>query len=205
MTLTQILWTSGSQTRVILCPGGHLTMSIDVLGCHHWVGDGCYWPLVVRSQGCCWTSYAAQGSPCNEESFCSKCQHYRDSRLRELVMDREAWRAAVHGVTKSQTRLSDWAAWTETGKPWSSPTCYRYGTTVPAPSVVTVRATAYNGLTLCLHTSFKKKFSIWTECYRFLNALTHTHTHAHVHTLLPSFCPCCGERENLNCALKTWG
>ena len=30
------------------------------------------------------------------------------SRLRELVMDREAWRAAIHGITKSQTRLSDW-------------------------------------------------------------------------------------------------
>ena len=30
------------------------------------------------------------------------------SKLQELVMDREDWRAAVHGVTKNQTRLSDW-------------------------------------------------------------------------------------------------
>ena len=29
------------------------------------------------------------------------------SELRELVMDRESWRAAIHGVTKSRTRLSD--------------------------------------------------------------------------------------------------
>ena len=31
----------------------------------------------------------------------------RLSELRELVMDREAWRAVIHGVTKSRTRLSD--------------------------------------------------------------------------------------------------
>ena len=30
------------------------------------------------------------------------------SELRELVMDREAWHAAIHGVSKSRTRLSDW-------------------------------------------------------------------------------------------------
>ena len=30
------------------------------------------------------------------------------NKLQEFVMDREAWRAAIHGVTKSRTELSDW-------------------------------------------------------------------------------------------------
>ena len=37
------------------------------------------------------------------------------SKLQELVLDREAWRDAIHGVTKSRTRLSDWTElnWTD--------------------------------------------------------------------------------------------
>ena len=39
--------------------------------------------------------------------------HMSLGELRELVMDREAWRAAIHGVTKSRTWLSNWTDWTE--------------------------------------------------------------------------------------------
>ena len=48
--------------------------------------------------------------------------HMSLSELRELVMDREAWCGAIHGVTKSRTRLSDWAelSWSRETEPLKS-------------------------------------------------------------------------------------
>ena len=41
------------------------------------------------------------------DGWMASLTHVSLSELREMVMDREAWRAAIHGVAKSRTRLSD--------------------------------------------------------------------------------------------------
>ena len=64
----------------------------------------------------------------------TRSMHMGLGRLWKLVMDREAWRAVVHGVTKSQTRLIDW-----TELNWTEQQCKRDPFSIPSPAFIVCR------------------------------------------------------------------
>ena len=83
--------------------------------------------------------------------------HWLDGResewTQELVMDREAWRAAIHGVTESWTRLSDWTElnWIRKGREEA-----HWGYFAPIGKVTSIPASKNNTITIKTHTKDKQ-------------------------------------------------
>ena len=133
--------------------------------------------------------------------------------LQELVMDREAWRAVVHGVTKSQTRLSDWTADILFFHPWLVPSYLMHDSNYtfsflnkhhaylfPCLKVLYTAYTIFTSLCIILHSlSFLLEFTIFLAPNLTYSISEHSSRHISntasseglfLENLLPSFLHC---------------
>ena len=82
-----------------------------------------YWPPGVKSgligkdpdAGKDWRQEEKRSTENEKVGWHHQLSEHEFEKLQEMVMDREAWRAEVHGIAKSWTQLSNWTELTETG------------------------------------------------------------------------------------------
>ena len=115
------------------------------------------------------------------------------SELRELVMEREAWRVAIHGVTKSQTRLSDWTELNKKWLPYSKSSRFSHMLSSMSCTVLqfTFRSVLHFEFIFEKYASFCVQiffFCIWTVVSALFVEMTVLLTHCIAFVSLPKIC-----------------